>query len=200
MRIIGSTKSKVQRLLQAGLGASAIVLLATTLAAASPGSEPSLSQVTAPSAKDFVNGNFTCTSQHFAIVNERQQRIANAPTVEEARELALTPARAAKHALQVATLVAPSSEKLTEARAKLETFETRVQQSDTPAAVAGAFGQLLDLDLRNGNYVQLADLNVRHGDVRGPGSCHYTTGEIIAIVIGFILFIIPGIILIIVLC
>lgn len=183
------------------LVASITAVLAATGVAASPGGpEPSLSQVTVPSVSDFDNGSFTCTPGHLAVVNERQQRIADAPTVEEARDLALTPARAAKRALQVAALVAPTSEKLTEARARLEGFETRVRGSETPAAVANEFGHLLDLDMRSGKLVQLADLSVNHGDVRGPGQCHYTTGEIIAIVFGFILFIIPGIILLFVLC
>ncbi len=176
------------------------VLAATSVAASTGGHESSLSQVTVPSVSDFDNGSFTCTPGHLAVVNERQQRIADAPTVQEARDLALAPARAAKRALQVAAFVAPTSEKLTEARARLESFETRVQDSETPAAVANEFGHLLDLDMRSGKLVQLADLNVNHGDVHGSGQCHYSTGEIIAIVFGFILFIIPGIILLFVLC
>ena len=183
------------------LGASIATLLAATFAAASTGNPaPSLSQVAIPAATDFVNGEFPCTVPHVAALSERRQRIADSATVEEARDLALSPARAARHALQVATLVAPSSEKITEARGRLEDFEGRVNQSDTPAAVAGEFGRLLDMDMRDGNLVQVADLDVGHASVHGPGACHYSTGEIVAIVFGFILFIIPGIILLIVLC
>ena len=54
--------------------------------------------------------------------------------------------------------------------------------------------------MRSGNLVQVADLEVGNADVSGPGGCHYSTGEIVAIVIGFILFIIPGIMLLFVLC
>jgi hypothetical protein len=183
------------------LGAAASTLLAPTSAVASTaGLESSLSRVAVPSASDFTSGSFTCTPEHLAVVTERQQRIAEASTVEEARDLALTPARVARRALQIAAMVVPSSEKLTEARARLEGFEARVQESETPVAVADEFGRLLDLQMRSGNLVQVADLEVGNAEVSGPGGCHYSTGEIVAIVIGFILFIIPGIILLFVLC
>jgi hypothetical protein len=58
-----------------------------------------------PSASDFTDGSFSCTLEHLAVATERQQRIAEAATVEEARDLALTPARAARRALQVAGMV-----------------------------------------------------------------------------------------------
>jgi len=181
--------------------ASAATLLTATIATASTGNpEASQARVTIPAASDFVNGSFPCEVPHMEMLTDRRQAIADAPTVEEARDLALTPARAARRALQVAGLVAPSSEKLTAARARLEGYEARVEESDTPAAVAGEFGQLLDLDMRSGNLVQVADLDVKNANVRGPGGCHYSTGEIVAVVFGFILFIIPGIILLIVLC
>ena len=172
----------------------------TSVVASAAGLESSLSQVTIPSTRDFANGSFPCKTEHLAVVTERRQHIAEAATVEEARDLALTPARAARRALQLAGMVAPSSEKLSEARARLEGFEARVQESETPAAVADEFGRLLDLQMRDGNLVQIADLQVEDADVDGPGGCHYSTGEIVAIVIGFILFIIPGIILLFVLC
>ena len=41
------------------------------------------------------------------------------------------------------------------------------------------------------------DVDVRVG---GGGGCHYTSAEVIAIILGFFLFIIPGIILLIVFC
>jgi len=192
---------RMRDLARIAAAASAATVLAATIASASTvGPEALPPQLTIPSAGDFVNGSFPCEVPHIEMLTERRQAIADAPTVEEARALALTPARAARHALQVAGLVAPSSEKITAARARLEGYEARVKGSETPAAVAGEFGQLLDLDMRSGNLMQVADLNVRHGNVRGPGGCHYSTGEIVAIVFGFILFIIPGIILLIVLC
>jgi len=183
----------------------ALALLAALAAApsahASPtATEPSLALVTPPSAADFEDGSFTCTPEHLAVVREHRERIAAAPTVEEARRLALRPAQAARHALRVAGLVAPSSERLSDARGRLEGFEDRVQEADSPAAVAGEFDRLLGADLHGGDFVQVADLNVGGASVRGPGECHYSTGEIIAIVIGFLLFIIPGIILLFVLC
>ncbi|MFN2376266.1 MAG: hypothetical protein ABR538_06995 [Candidatus Binatia bacterium] len=186
---------------RAALAASASTLLVATIASASTGSvEPSLSQVTIPSASDFVDGTLPCTGTHMAVLGERRQRIADAPSVEEARDLAIAPARAARYALQVAGLMAPSGGKIAQARERLEGYEARVETSESPAAVAGEFGRLLDLDMRSGELMQVADLNVKNANVRGPGGCHYTTGEIVAVVFGFILFVIPGIILLVVLC
>lgn len=183
------------------LAATVSTLLAATLVAASTSDlEPSLAKAKAPTIAELSSGDFTCTIQHLAVANERQQRIAGAATLEEARDLALGPVHAAKRALQLAVLVAPSSPKLEAAREKLDGFEARVQQQDTPSAVAGEFGRLLNNDMDSGNLVQVADLNVHNANVRGPGGCHYTTGEIVAVVFGFILFIIPGIVLLIVLC
>jgi hypothetical protein len=198
-----STKrtGRVQALGLAVLAVTASSMFAATLVAASTTAvEPSLAGVTTPTVSDLSSGNFTCTIQHLAVASERQQRIADAATVEEARDLALTPVRAARRALQVAGLVVPASEKTTRVRAELEGFEARVQKEETPAAVAGEFGRLLNVNMESGNLVQVADLNARGASVRGPGGCHYSTGEIVAIVFGFILFIIPGIILLIVLC
>ena len=183
------------------MAAAASALAVAVTAAASTGApEPSLALATAPSIRDLSSGNFTCTIQHLAVASERQQRIADAATVEEARELAVAPVRAARRALEVAALVVPSSQKMDTASAKLEGFEERVRQQETPAAVAGEFGRLLNANMESGELVQVADLEAGHVNVHGPGGCHYSTGEIIAIVFGFILFIIPGIVLLIVLC
>jgi len=181
------------------LAATVATLFVTGIVSAA-NTEPSLSQVTVPTANDFVDGRYNCTASQIGVVNERRQRIADAESLEEARDLALSPARAAKHALQVASLVAPSAGSLTEARERIEGFEVAVGESESPSAVAGEFGRLLDLEMQNGSLLQVADLNVKHAEVRGPGACHYTTGEIIAVVFGFILFIIPGIVLLFVLC
>lgn len=85
----------------------------------------------------------------------------------------------------------------------LEGQRQRIADAPTVADARGlaVFAELLAADAASpGEPIQLADLEVENADVRGPGSCHYSTGEIIAVVIGFILFIIPGIILLIVLC
>ena len=201
MKRFNCRTSRLHAVVGIGFGVAASTLLTATIACASAaGREPLGPQVMVPSANDFTNGSFTCTPEHFAVVTERQRRIAEAPTVEEARDLALTPARAARRALRVAGIVVPTSTKLADAQGRLAAFETRVQESATPAAVADEFGTLLDLQLRSGELLQVADLEVGNGEVSGPGKCHYSTGEIIAVIIGFILFIIPGIILLLVLC
>lgn len=194
-----SNRARILPRLAMAAAASAL-LVAVTAAATTGTTEPSLALATAPSIHDLSSGNFTCTIQHLAVASERQQRIADAATVEEARELAVTPVRAARRALEVAALVVPSSEKMDAVSAELEGFEERVGQQETPAAVAGEFGRLLNVNMESGELVQVADLEAGHVNVRGPGGCHYSTGEIVAIVFGFILFIIPGIVLLIVLC
>ena len=78
-----------------------------------------------------------------------------------------------------------------EARAKIEAFEVEVRSAESQAEVAGAFGTLVRLASAN-------DLTVVDADIKAD--CEYTTGEIVIIVIGFILAIIPGIIFMAILC
>lgn len=176
--------------------AAGVLLLVASRAPASPGAAPELT----PSADELRSGELPCTPVHFAILDERRALIASAPTIERARELALQPASAARRALRLASLLAPSMESLAAARARLEDYSTRVERSDTPGAVADEFDRLLHVEPDNSGLIQLADVQVGQAQVRGPGRCHYSTGEIVAIVFGFILFIIPGIILLFLLC
>jgi hypothetical protein len=111
-------------------------------------------------------------------------RIATATTVDEARELALEPTRGAHFALSQAQVVAFWSEDLTRAGAELDDYQGRIDAAATPQDVANQAAQLVN----GGIY---ADVN---------GSCSYSTGEVVATVIGFVLGILPGIILMILLC
>ena len=127
-------------------------------------------------------------------LTDARREIAGAPTLEAARERALEGTRLAERALATARLLAPRSEALTQARDRIDAYQDRVAAADTPEEVAWEFGE----------FVQLASLDGAVGGDLGVGvdtdGCDLTTGEIVAVVIGFLLGILPGIILLIILC
>jgi len=114
--------------------------------------------------------------------------VAAAASAEEARALATRPSSLARRALGAARRLAPWSGSLRDAHRKLLGYEGRVAKAQTPAEAAREFEGL----------VRLAGNGVSVGG--NSGRCDYDTTEIIAIVLGFIFFIIPGIILLIVFC
>ena len=128
--------------------------------------------------------------------------IAFARNVEEARELALAPVHTASTALDGAAALVPWSDGgLGRARARLASYQRAVTDASDPAAVAREYDRLMHTRGEGLDGVKVADLGGPAADVHvGDVGCDYSTGEIIAIVIGFILAIIPGIILLIVLC
>jgi hypothetical protein len=115
--------------------------------------------------------------------------VAEAESAEAARALASRPSRLARRALGAARRLLPWSGGLRDAHGKLLAYEGRVAKTQTPAEAAREFEGLVRL--AGGSGVTVGG---------NSGRCHYTTLEIIAIVLGFLLFIIPGIILLIVLC
>lgn len=116
--------------------------------------------------------------------------ISEAPSLDDARHLALAPVELAHHALSRALWLAPRSTSIRAAERRLSVYEAGVRQARSEAEVAHEFERL----------VQLADSGGVVVDAHLLSSCSYSTGEIIAIVLGFILGIIPGIILLIILC
>jgi hypothetical protein len=166
---------------------------------------PSDAAVRPPTAAALADGSYTCTAAHANLLDGQIRRISAAPSVVEARRLAVGPVVVARRAVAVARLIAPGSDSLGEAHDRLEAFERQAEQSASPAEVAARFAELIDSDAASVDEpIQLAallpDLEVENAKIHGPGNCDYSTGDIIAIVIGFILFIIPGIILLFVLC
>jgi hypothetical protein len=155
-------------------------------AAVPPADEP------APAAAEKVLGALgvpDCACEiDVAELQRYRDLVAAATSAEEARALATRPSHLARRALGVAQRLAPWSGSLRDAHGKLLGYEGRVAEAQTPAEVAREFEGL----------VQLAGGGVSVGG--NSGRCHYTTTEIIAIVLGFIFFIIPGIILLIVFC
>jgi len=117
------------------------------------------------------------------------QEIASADTVAEAQALAVPPLELARSALARARWLAPGSASLEEKEHQLRAGELAIASAPTPGAVAGAFAVAA-----TGKPV-LADLQIGT-----PSACAYSGLEIVAIVLGFILGVIPGIILLIILC
>ena len=116
-----------------------------------------------------------------------RETVAAAASLEEARERAAWPSRLARRALKFARLTQGDDTEIDRVRARLAAYEDRVATAETPESAA------LEFD----NLVRVAG-GVHVGG--NSGGCNYTSTEIIAIILGFLLFIIPGIILLFVFC
>jgi len=141
-------------------------------------------------ALDVATGGCESASHEEEILAFRD-RLATAPTPEAARALALSQTRLAHQALARARWILPFSATVREAGSNLDAYEARLRQARTQEAVAAEFG----------GPVRVAS----GGDSRNDGAharvnCDYTTTEIVIIVIGFILGIIPGIIFLFLFC
>jgi hypothetical protein len=139
---------------------------------------------------DLINA--TCPTgllQHQEL-NQLKIEIATAGTVEQARTMALAPTAQAIDALDNASIIMPISDDLLTARNRLIEARTRMLAATSQKQVADEFSGIM-----------LAGLDDNAANVKvGHTGCHYTTGEVIAIVIGLILGIIPGLILLVLLC
>jgi len=144
-----------------------------------------LTAVTALLAAPARANEASCAPQQARLeANTWVTRIATAPSLDEARDLALQPTRGAHSALAKARLVAPWSDSLAKADDDLVAYEGRISGAASAQAVADEAAHLV-----NGGI---------YGDI--DGGCSFSTGEVIATVIGFILGVLPGIILMILLC
>lgn len=128
--------------------------------------------------------------QHPELIHLHNE-INETDNLNQARALALEQTNAAIDALKHARAIMPLSKDLRLAETRLLEAHTRIESADSPQQVANEFSGMMIAGLDND---QAATLKV------GKVGCDYSTGEIIAIVVGLILGIIPGIILLIVLC
>lgn len=136
--------------------------------------------------------NSTCPTglSQYQELTKLKTDIASAETVEQARTLALAPTEQAIAALDNASIIMPVSDDLITARNRLNDAHTRMLAAVSQQQVADEFSGIM-----------LAGLDDNAANVKvGSTGCHYTTGEVIAIVIGLILGIIPGLILLVLLC
>ncbi|MEZ4235621.1 MAG: hypothetical protein R3F59_05540 [Myxococcota bacterium] len=120
------------------------------------------------------------TVEQRAELSDFARELQGADSPAEARKMALKKVRASHRAVDQAMKLVPGDAELRERQVDLESFEAGVRASKSQAEVASHFSAL---------------------EARAAaGSCHYSTGEVIAVVLGFVLGIIPGIILLILLC
>jgi hypothetical protein len=119
------------------------------------------------------------TEQDHATFGAFRDRIANAPTPEAARALAHDQTRLGHRAIEKASKMFPGNAELATADAKLAAFESGVDASATQGEVAAQVDKLMD--------TQALD-------------CQYTTVEVVIIVIGFLLGILPGILFLFLFC
>lgn len=135
-----------------------------------------------------------CEADRDALL-DAQREIAAAPTLDTAQERALDRSRLARRAIRTARWLAPASQDLAQAGERLEAYEERVRSAETPEQVAWEFGELVQLASLGTPVMADIDVDIDDGD-----GCDFSGGEIIAIVLGFLFGIIPGIILLILLC
>jgi hypothetical protein len=129
-------------------------------------------------------------SQHKEFIQLRHQ-INVAATIDQARKLALAPTDDAISALKNAQNIMPFSDDLKTAESRLSNTRNRIMLASSQEQVADEFDGMMLAGLDNDRRAHVSI---------GNGGCDYSTGELIAIVVGLILGIIPGIILLVVLC
>jgi hypothetical protein len=117
--------------------------------------------------------------------------IAVAGTVDQARAIALAPTDGAIGALKNARTIMPLSADLRSAETRLSDARARILVASSQEQVADEFSGMMLAGLDNDRAVHVS---------AGNAGCDYSTGETIAIVIGLILGIIPGLILLVLLC
>ena len=129
-----------------------------------------------------------------------RDRIAAASDLEAAQALALEDVTLARRALGAARRIAPFSEDLANAHGRLERYEREVRGAESVASVTLRFEDLVQI--ASAHEIVGVDGDYDGGDsVHGKRfGCALSTGELVAVVLGFILGIIPGIILLLLLC
>jgi hypothetical protein len=142
------------------------------------------------SSYDLINSMCPTGLEQSQAFNKLRNDIVIAESVEKAREIALTPTAVAMDALDNAHVILPFSDDLTAAKTRLYTARTRILAASSQKQVADELSGLM-----------LAGLDDNAANVSvGKTGCHYSTGEVVAIVLGLILGIIPGLILLVLLC
>ncbi len=119
------------------------------------------------------------TPDDYGKMSDFAMSLAAEGTTEEAQTKALRRLRRSERAVRRARALAPKDAHLVDAEHRLGLLTAEVNGAETPMAVARAFDQLSQPT---------------------SGGCDFSVGEVIAIVLGFILGVIPGIILLILLC
>jgi len=145
------------------------------------------------SASSFELLKTSCPSgpEQYQELKQLKQKISAAETVNQARAMALEPTDGAIGALNNARSMMPFSDDLRLAETRLSDARSRILVASSQEQVADEFDGMMIAGLDNDSAARVSG---------GGGSCDYSTGEVIAIVVGLILGIIPGLILLVVLC
>ncbi|MDD5277016.1 MAG: hypothetical protein PHR16_13155 [Methylovulum sp.] len=135
----------------------------------------------------------TCHSdpEQYQELRQLKKEITAADTVMQARTMALAPTDGAIGALKNARSIMPFSDDLRSAETRLSDARSRIILASSQEQVADEFDGMMLAGLDDDSLAKVS---------AGDESCSYSTGETIAIVIGLILGIIPGLILLVVLC
>jgi hypothetical protein len=140
---------------------------------------------------ELINSSCPAGSEQYQELKQLKKDIAAAGTIDQARKMALAPTVDAIGALKNARTMMPFSDDLRSAETRLSDARSRILVASSQEQVADAFDGMMLAGLDNDSAARVS---------AGSGSCNYSTGEVIAIVVGLILGIIPGLILLVVLC
>ncbi len=143
------------------------------------------------STRGLINSSCPAGPGQYQELNRLKKEIIAAETLGQARKMALAPTDGAIGALKKARSIMPFSDDLRSAETRLSDARTRILVASSQAQVADEFDGMMLAGLDNHSAARVS---------AGGGSCNYSTGEVIAIVVGLILGIIPGLILLVVLC
>ncbi|MGZ4992108.1 MAG: hypothetical protein ACXV8S_15240 [Methylobacter sp.] len=139
----------------------------------------------------LINSSCPAGSGQYEELEQLKKDISAANTLSHAREMALAPTDEAIHALKNARSIVPFSDDLRSAETRLSDARSRILVASSQAQVADEFTGMMLAGLDDDSAARVS---------AGSVGCNYSTGEVIAIVVGLILGIIPGLILLVVLC
>lgn len=108
------------------------------------------------------------------------QKLADAPTLDAAQDMALDKVALSHKVVKIADKQLHGDPAIAEAREKLDALDAQVRSAESQQQVSLAFSQLAQDRMKAG--------------------CDYTTAEILIIIVGFLFFLLPGIILMLLLC
>lgn len=140
---------------------------------------------------ELIHSSCPTGSDQYQELNQLKKEITAADTLGHARKIALAPTDEAIEALKNARNIMPFSDVLRSAETRLSNARSRILVASSQSQVADEFDGMMLAGLDDDSVARVS---------AGGGSCSYSTGETIAIVIGLILGIIPGLILLVVLC
>jgi hypothetical protein len=162
-----------------------ITALASTLQTANANIWPTVSSM------ELIKSSCPSGLEQYQELSQLKKDIVAAKSLSDAQKMALAPTDEAIDALRNARNIMPFSDDLNSAETRLSNARSRILVASSQAEVADEFSGMMLAGLDNDSAARVS---------AGSGSCNYSTGEVIAIVVGLILGIIPGLILLVVLC